>query len=275
LSPAYIVFLSLVLLIFISLITSFIGLKAPLLILNENQILYLYSTSAQVLAGVYGLTLTGFIFFRNELSREELEDDTLTEAVESLKNRYFKILMFITILSIFTLLMSNLVISSESGKNSPLTAITMNIGQSSFVVNLLVIAYFIFDVISPKRIEKESKSIQQKVDPLPADDVRGSLEDFLTNYNTLEHILQKYGQAYQSEFENSSGRTRRRISNVRLAEFILRAEKIDYRLFEEIKNLVTLRNSIIHGAEPVVSENMVAASKVILQKLAEALSVGI
>jgi len=275
LSPSYIVFLSLVLLIFISLITSFIGLKTPLLILNENQILYLYSTSAQVLAGVYGLTLTGFIFFRNELSREELEDDTLTEAVESLKNRYFKILMFITILSIFTLLMSNLVISSESKKNSPLTAITMNIGQSSFVVNLLVIAYFIFDVISPKRIEKESKSIQQKVDPLPADDVRGSLEDFLTNYNTLEYILQKYGQAYQSEFENSSGRTRRRISNVRLAEFILRAEKIDYRLFEEIKNLVTLRNSIIHGAEPVVSENMVAASKVILQKLAEALNVGI
>jgi hypothetical protein len=245
------------------------------LILNENQILYLYSTSAQVLAGVYGLTLTGFIFFRNELSREELEDDTLTEAVESLKNRYFKILMFITILSIFTLLMSNLVISSESEKNSPLTAITMNIGQSSFVVNLLVIAYFIFDVISPKRIEKESKSIQQKVDPLPADDVRGSLEDFLTNYNTLENILQKYGQAYQSEFENSSGRTRRRLSNVRLAEFILRAEKIDYRLFEEIKNLVTLRNSIIHGAEPVVSENMVAASKVILQKLAEALNVRI
>jgi uncharacterized protein YutE (UPF0331/DUF86 family) len=243
--------------------------------LNENQILYLYSTSAQVLAGVYGLTLTGFIFFRNELSREEIEDDTLTEAVESLKNRYFKILMFITILSIFTLLMSNLVISSESKNNSPLTTIMMNIGQSSFVVNLLVIAYFIFDVISPKRVEKESKSIQQKVDPLLVDNLSGSLEDFLTNYNKLENILQKYGQTYQSEFENNSGRIRRRISNVRLAEFILRAEKIDNKLFEEIKNLITLRNSIIHGAEPVVSEKMVVASETILQKLATALKVRI
>jgi hypothetical protein len=89
---------------------SFIGTKAPLLLLNENQVLYLYSTSAQVLAGVYGLTLTGFIFFRNELSREEFEDDTLTVAVDSLKDRYFKILLFVTILSIFTLLMSNLVL---------------------------------------------------------------------------------------------------------------------------------------------------------------------
>lgn len=273
-SPSNIIFLSLALLILSSLITSTIGLNTPLLSLNENQIFYLYSTSAQVLAGVYGLTLTGFIFFRNELSREESEDDTLTEAAESLKNRYFKILMFITILSIFTLLMSNLVISSEGEKNV-LTAIMMNIGQSSFVVNLLAIAYFIFDVISPKRIEKESKSIQQKVDPLPVNNVIGSFEVFLSNYNKLENILQKYGQAYQSEFENNQGIIRRRMPNVRLAEVILSEKKIDDQLFEEIKKLITLRNSIIHGAYPIVSEHMVLTSKDILQKLAKALNVGI
>jgi hypothetical protein len=114
LSPYNIVSLSLILIIFSSLITSFIGLKSPLLSLNESQILYLYSTSSQVLAGVYRLTLTGFIFFRNELSREEFEDDTLTDAVESLKSRYFKILIFITILSICTLILSNVVISLEN-----------------------------------------------------------------------------------------------------------------------------------------------------------------
>jgi hypothetical protein len=59
LRPSYIIIFSLSLLIIGSFITSIIGLKTPLLILNENQILYLYSTSAQVLAGIYGLTLTG------------------------------------------------------------------------------------------------------------------------------------------------------------------------------------------------------------------------
>lgn len=188
---------------------SIIGIRTPLLTLNENQILYLYSTSAQVLAGVYGLTLTGFIFFRNELSREEFEDDTLTEAVESLKSRYFKILTFVTILSIITLLLSNVVISSESGSNSVITTILMNIGQSFFVINLCVIAYFIFDVISPKRIEKESKAIQHQVDPLVSNQDQGSLETFLTNYNKLEYIIQKYGQAYQSEFEDNPAKSRR------------------------------------------------------------------
>ena len=166
-------------------------------------------------------------------------------------------------------------IASESGSNSMLITILMNVGQSFFVLNLCVIAYFIFDVISPKRIEKESKAIQHQVDPVVSKQDQGSLEIFLTNYNKLEYIIQKYGQAYQSQLEDNPAKSRRRISNVRLAEFILRAERIDYGLFEEIKNLITLRNTIIHGAEPVVSETMVKASENILKELAEALSVKI
>ena len=274
-SPSNVISISCIFLVLVSLVASIIGIKVPLLTLNENQILYLYSTSAQVLAGVYGLTLAGFIFFRNELSREEFEDDTLMEAVESLKSRYFKILTFVTILSIITLLLSNVVISYESVSNSIFIRILMNIGQSFFVINLCVIAYFIFDVISPKRIEKESKAIQQQVDPVVSKEEQGSLEIFLTNYNKLEYIIQKYGQAYQSELEDNLTKSRRRISNLRLAEFILRAERIDYGLFEEIKNLITLRNTIIHGAEPVVSETMVRASQNILEELAYALKVKI
>lgn len=273
-TPTKIVTGSLIILIFISLFTSVIGINCPLLILNENQIFYLYSTSAQVLAGIYGLTLTGFIFFRNELSREEFEDDTLTVAVDSLKERYFNILIFVTALSIFTLVISNLVISSESSERTTLNTILMNTAQSAFFINLLVIAYFIFDVIAPKRIEKESKIIQQRVDPTTDTADKGSLENFLTNYNRLEHILQKYGQAYQSEFEGEH-RPRRRISNVKLVEFIYQAKKIDQGLFGDIKNLISLRNSIIHGAEPVVSKYMVELSERILKELASALNVGI
>jgi hypothetical protein len=61
----------------LSAVTSAWGAISGMFRLNENQILYLVSTSSQVLAGIYGLTLTGFIFFRNELSREEQEDETL------------------------------------------------------------------------------------------------------------------------------------------------------------------------------------------------------
>lgn len=94
LTPTKIIVTSLTLILISSLGSSSIGLIALLIILNENQILYLYSASAKVLSGIYGLTLTGFVFFRNELSREEIEDDSLTDAIQNLKSRYFKLLIF-------------------------------------------------------------------------------------------------------------------------------------------------------------------------------------
>ncbi|WP_379134084.1 hypothetical protein [Paenibacillus sp. sgz500958] len=257
--------------VIISVVSSLIGIFCPILILNENQILYLFSTTAQVLAGIYGLTLTGFIFFRNELSREESDDDSLTEAIQGLKERYYTLLKFITLITVSTLLISNSVISIESNPNTFWNPILMNMGQSLFIVNLMVISYFIFDVISPKRIEKESKKIQKIADPDYEINDRGSLEEFLKNYNQLEYIIQKYGTAYQSQIVPVNNKNMKRLSNVRLAEFIYKSEKINSELLNQIINLITLRNSIIHGAEPIVSKNIEELSRKVLLELASAL----
>jgi len=273
LSPSKVITISIILFVLCSSISVYIGYVNPIWILNENQILYLFSTSAQVLAGVYGLTLTGFIFFRNELSREEFDDDSLTDAVEALKERYFKLLVFITLFSIFTLLISNFVISIEGNKESNIATLFINVGQVSFVINLIVITYFIFDVIAPKRIEKASKSLQETYDPVTSVEEKGSLEDFLINFNQTEYILQKYGQAFESEMSGFQPKSRRKISNVKLAQIILQAEKIDFGLFEEIKRLITLRNAVVHGEDPVVSSKMVATSRDILVELSKALGV--
>ena len=107
-------FVSLFLLLTLS--TTAVALSGHALSLNETQILYLFSTSAQVIAAIYGLTLTGFIFFRNELSREEFEDETLADAVENLKARYFVLLVFITVLVTLALLLANLAISYEGSE---------------------------------------------------------------------------------------------------------------------------------------------------------------
>ncbi len=255
--------------------SSWVGWNSPLLSLNENQILYLFSTSAQVVAGVYGLTLTGFVFFRNELSREEFEDETLVEAVESLKLRYFKLLMFVTALSVLTFVLANLAISHESSEHRALNTIVINSAQSAFLVNLLAIAHFIFEVVSPQRIEKESRNLQAGVDPIQEGYESGSLEEFLRNYNGIEALLQKYGQAFDQDVAHLSPRRQtRRMSNVKLAQILFRSERISESLFGEVKSLITLRNSIVHGAEPVVSDKMVEVSRRVLEALSQELTVG-
>ncbi|MBC8786741.1 hypothetical protein [Pseudomonas fluorescens] len=259
---------------FMAATTSYVGVSSPILILNENQILYLFSTSAQVLAGVYGLTLTGFIFFRNELSREEIEDETLVEAVESLKSRYFTLLLFVTLSSVVTLLLSNLAISYE-GTGTSFSTIIINSAQSAFVMTLLAVTYFIFEVISPKRIERESRKLQSQVDPSREEANKGSLEEFLKNYNQIEEIIAKYGSIYQTTSSMKYiNRPRRNVSNARLTEMLFRNEKISESLYGEIRALITLRNSIIHGAEPVVSDHVVINSSIILSKLQKELELG-
>lgn len=258
--------------LFLSGATSLWGATDSVLQLNESQILYLFSTSAQVLAGVYGLTLTGFIFFRNELSREEFEDETLAEAVESLKRRYFTMLVFITAFVLFTFFLSNLAMAKESGGHSLATTLLINSGQSAFGVSILAISYFIFDVISPKRIEVASRALQEQVDPAHKAPTKGSLEDFLRNYNQIEMLLSEYGSANNiTSFYTS--RPVRRASNVRLAEILMRNERISQSLFSRLRDLITLRNSIIHGADPVVSSAVVATSQEVLNELEAALRV--
>ena len=235
---------------------------------NENQILYLFSTSAQVIASIYGLTLTGFIFFRNELSREESEDETLSEAVENLKARYFSLLVFITVLVTLTLLVANLAISHESSGDARINTLIINAGQAAFITSLLAVSYFVFDVISPKRIERASKTLQSEVDPTLPDQKKGSLEEFLKNYNKMEMLLERAGQMYEVSTSTSyPTRAPRRISNSRLAEILFRNEKIDKSLFQRLRELITLRNSIIHGADPVVSQDLVGVSVDVLAKL--------
>ncbi len=273
--PSLVVLWLTVIFVTVSACVSLIGVYSPIINLNENQILYLFSTSAQVVAGIYGLTLTGFVFFRNELSREGFEDESLSEAVETLKERYSKLLLAVTVFSIFTIFLCNFVISSNYSEGSTISIVAINSGQVAFVVSICFIAYFVYDVVSPHRIERASQLLQKKYEPKLADEKKGSLEEFLQNFNSIEYILQKYGSAFQSEMSdnNLSYSNRRRIPNPKLAEILYRTEKIDGALFEDIRKLISLRNSIVHGAEPVVSQKMVSSSKQIHKELGKALGV--
>ncbi len=267
LSPAIPITLFLVALVALIIVTTAIALADRGISLNETQIMYLFSTSAQVIATIYGLTLTGFVFFRNELNREESEDETLSDAVENLKARYYVLLVFITVLVFAAILLANLAISYEAFGSYNVSIVIFNITQSTFITSLIAIAYFIFDVIEPRRIERASRALQKQVDPIVAKQAKGSLEEFVQNYVSIETLLDNAANIYQE----IAPHPRRRISNTRLAEILLRSERIDKVLYLRLKDLITLRNSIIHGAEPRVSQEMVDASRDVLQKLRESL----
>lgn len=245
------------------------GLNNPIVKLNENQILYLFSTSAQVLSAIYGLTLTAFVFYMESLNREASTDETLVQTIDVLRDRYYWHLIFISFLVIASLFLSNAIISYESSKDDYTSIILINGGQTVYAVTLISIVIFICDVIYPNSVEQASKSIQADIDKsLKDDSEQGSLERFVQNYNEIEALIQKVSSKY---FDYRKSR-RLRISNMRLAELLFKNDQISELLFGQLSNLIRLRNAIIHGAEPRVSQNMVAESEIIKDRLKKELN---
>ncbi|HDY8039308.1 TPA: hypothetical protein ACGUOS_004218 [Vibrio vulnificus] len=254
----------------LSLASSVVAFNDPVFELNENQVLYLYSTSAQVLAGIYGLTLSGFIFFRNELSREQFEDNSLSDAVERLKKRYFYLLGVVTFCTFLTLGLSNMVIAMEGSNSDNLFFVALiNISQSAYFTSLGVIVYFIFQVVEPKKIERVSQQIKDELDSTKTG-VVGSLEDFLRSFNQMELMLSGYCERYNL-FSSASINTKNRMPVSRSLDFLHRAAVIESGLYKRAKNLTSLRNSLVHGAEPEVSEEMVKESQDVLRLVNAAL----
>jgi hypothetical protein len=187
------------------------------------------------------------------------------------------LLIFITFLVSISILLANLAISLGVQDLTWNNTTVINIGQSAFITSLAAISYFIFDVIAPKRIEAASQSLQNKFDPQLGTDDKGSLEEFIRNYNQIEMLVADAGQLYQQQAISSSYQSKfqKKLSNVRLSEILLKNDKINEDLFNKLKELITLRNSIIHGAEPVVSKKLVAISSQVLDDLRLALNIEI
>lgn len=140
-------------------------------------------------------------------------------------------------------------------------------------MSFIATALFIFDVIAPQRIERASQDLQDELDPSRGRQSRGSLEEFLRNYNQIESRLSEAGRPYRPlEIVSAEARQPRRFSNVRLAEILFRDERISHSLYQRLRELITLRNAIIHGAEPIVSQEIVEVSGSVLRELREVLT---
>lgn len=248
-----------------------VGLTDAWIHLNENQIMYLYSTSAQVLAAVYGLTLAGYIFFRGELNREAQDDATRLEVIERLETRYFQQLAMITALMLSTILVASLVIAYGSSPDLSMLTVLMNLGQSLFAVSFIAIAFFIVDIVLPGNIKAASKILQFKLDPKHDEpDGQGSLKEFVNTYDAIEDMLTLAlsGLEVPSIESNAS----RRMSSTKVADLLCRRGVIPRELFKRLQNLFALRHAIMHGADPTVSKAMVAQSRAIFEELSSSLS---
>jgi len=230
-----------------------VGLYRPIFYLNESQILYLFSTTSQVIAGLFGLTVAGYVFLRNELQREAKEDETLLDAVNAINVKFFRLVVFLSVVGAFSILYSLLSIASESGaiRSDNLTTV-LNIAGSLSCLEVASIVYFAFEMLRPDRIEKTSTKIKQSFDT--RGDQPGSLEEFIRDFNKIVGVLQEF---YSRKPKINLLPTSRQgdVSNIKLINEMFYNEKINGSTRNSLVELVRFRNSLVHGNDLAISKD--------------------
>jgi hypothetical protein len=131
---------------------------------------------------------------------------------------------------------------------------------------------FVIKILNPKSLELASNRLHDiTAGEQPKD--KGSLEEFLINYNQIEYILDKYGSVYLYPKENLEFElpNRKRIAKTKLTYILYQEEKINKSLQNDLIELITFRNSLIHGTKLFVSAKDVEKSGEILNELKKSL----
>lgn len=260
----------------ISITLTLIGVANPIFVLNENQILYYFSAAAQVIAAIYGLTVTGYIFFRNELDRKSSDDESLEEITSYLKSNYHSEIKYISISAMLSIVLSLCVILSEFYSIRGIVIASINFASSLVVIVLAMVANFVINILNPNSFEEISKKIKTETD-YGGSNEKGSLEEFLKHYNAIEDILEKYGNAISNEriqttFDPTAIKYKRTIAKAQLVRILYQAEKIHEDLRDRLIKLISFRNALIHGRELNVTKGDIDGISAIHEDLNQALN---
>lgn len=231
--------------------------------LDENQLLYLSSTAAQVLACLFGLTITGYIFFDDKLKRDVETDESLADIVEVLKERYkihLVILGSLTFISIIFCMFN--IIGADSIVNEWLD-LWLKISVWISVATIGFIISFVIKIIDPHNIAKASERAKKEIDQDFIENVnKGDLGEFLCEYNKMETAINSFAKKYGSgEFANKKY-FREHIGIIDALKLLVLKQVINKDTFNDVNQMRQYRNYIVHSNETEISVSEEACDRI-------------
>lgn len=139
------------------------GFTNPWYLLREEQYLYIYSTQAQVIAAIYGLTVTGYIFLRNNQDKQIDNDPTLKDAIDLNQKKERNLLFALTFFSLSTILLAVFTLVSLDDKKI-ISILIKNLCAALFTITIILFCSFILYVLRVNKIEKASIEIKKSIE---------------------------------------------------------------------------------------------------------------
>lgn len=238
----------------------------PLISYETDAVSSVMSTCSEVLAGLYGITLTGYIFFADRFQNTSKEDESLYDAVQALLLRYNHMAGFISLMCLVCIVLAEGIVLY--GTNTLLPQ-----GLHRFWINetLLLsfstfnfILYFVISVLDPHKVNRISS---QKKAKISEDKTTGNPEEFMEVWAQIEENLFTIREELISKMRFIPGAGRGKPQLVQTLEVLRNYGRINHNLWRQLDKLRQYHNLSIHDVNMAVSQEMCDLAKEVLNEL--------
>lgn len=238
----------------------------PLIDLDVESVSSVMSTCSEVIAGMYGITLTGYIFFADRFQNTSKEDESLYDIVQALLIRYNHMAGIISLMSMICIVLGEGIVLY--GFNTVLPDLVYRFWVDEtllfFFWTFDFILYFVISVLDPQKINRIST---QKKGKLSDDTELGNLQDFLSDYKTIETLLYSLMDKLISSSIPIPGVGKNKPKTVYTLETLRNYSRISFQLWRKLEQLRQYYNLTLHDPNMTVTKEMCDLAKEVREDL--------
>ena len=238
----------------------------PLIDYAPDAVSSVMSTCSEVLAGLYGITLTGYIFFADRFKDTSEDDESLYDAVQALLIRYNHMAGIISLMCLFCILLAEGIVLYGTNTLLPQGLHRFWINETlllSFCTFDLIL-YFVISVLDPHKVNRISGQNKSKISN---DTATGNLDEFMAVWGEIENNLYALREELLSNMRFIPGSGNGKPKIVQTLEVLRNYGRINYNLWRRLDKLRQYHNWSLHDVNMAVSQEMCDLAKEVLEEL--------
>ncbi len=224
------------------------------------------STCSEVLAGLYGITLTGYIFFADRFKDTSEDDESLYDAVQALLIRYNHLAGFISLMCLLCIILAEGIVLYGTNTLLPQALHRFWINETLLLCfcTFDLILYFVISVLDPHKVKRISS---QKKAKISEDQTAGNPEEFMAVWREIENNLYALREDLISTMRFIPGANRSKPQLVQTLEVLRNYGRINMGLWRKLDKLRQYHNLSLHDVNMAVSQEMCDLAKNVLTEL--------
>jgi hypothetical protein len=236
--------------------------------LNDENIYWLFSSSAQAIAAFVAFLLAGYTLVHTMMESVQQRDDTLEEIHAALIRQYYRQIRALAIITGAAVL-GSLAMLYLNGFAWPYKAVVV---AAAAALDIAAIGWgiaFVIRIIDPDKYTDAAKRlIEQDAQALDLAGKQEDSEDFFTLFERLEAAMRSaLGQARLPQPEPAGGRGGRADSFRQILMALLQNDLIDRTQFRTLMQIGRYRNLAYYGRLRSVDRSVVDQTRAALARI--------